>query len=146
MLQLYLCLIFILEDKKKKLIQTPFLDQYIMSVMTLFECVRSTMCIFLIMCVQLIWVGFDKLLKIFSTFDRLWQNTGQSVEQEFCISRLYWVEDSNQSVLNVCINVWYVNRTLKTVCSKKKMLFWMEYIVEGKPCINRESNALEPTA
>ena len=33
-----------------------------------------------------------------------WQDTGESVEQEFYITRLDWFEDSTQSVLNVCIN------------------------------------------
>ena len=42
-----------------------------------------------------------------------WHNTGYSIEQELCMTRLYWVEDSNQLVWNVC-------RTLKTVCSIRK--------------------------
>ena len=47
------------------------------------------------------------------------------------MTRVDWVEDLTQSVLNV----W---RTLKSVCSRmKKMLFWTENSVEGKQCINR---------
>ena len=32
-----------------------------------------------------------------------WQNTGYSMEQWFCMTRLYWVEDSTQSVWDFCI-------------------------------------------
>ena len=32
-----------------------------------------------------------------------WKNTGYSMEQEFYMARLYWVEVSTQSVWNVCI-------------------------------------------
>ena len=47
-----------------------------------------------------------------------WQNTGYYMEQELCMTRLDWVEDSTQSVWNVC-------RILKTIFSRmKKMLFW----------------------
>ena len=35
-----------------------------------------------------------------------WQNTWYYMEQEFCMNRLYWVEDSAQ-------NVWNFWRTLK---------------------------------
>ena len=33
-----------------------------------------------------------------------WQDTRYYMEQEFCMTRLYWVEDSTQSVWNACIN------------------------------------------
>ena len=42
-----------------------------------------------------------------------WQNTEYSIEQEFCMTRLDWVNYSNQSV-------WNVFRTLKTVCSRRE--------------------------
>ena len=42
-----------------------------------------------------------------------WQNTGYSIEQNFCMTILDWVEKYTQSVWNVC-------RTLKTVCSRRK--------------------------
>ena len=32
----------------------------------------------------------------------MWQNTGDSMEQEFCMTSLDWVEYSTQSVWNVC--------------------------------------------
>ena len=42
-----------------------------------------------------------------------WQIIGYAIEQEFCMTGLYWVEDSTQSVLNVF-------RTLKTIFSRRK--------------------------
>ena len=74
-----------------------------------------------------------------------WKNTGYSVEQEFCMTRWVWVEDSTKSVWNVCIKVWYMKRTLKNVYSKKTMFFWMENSVKGKQCINIESKILDLT-
>ena len=35
-----------------------------------------------------------------------WQNTGFSMEQYFCMTRLDWVDDSNQSFWNVCIKFY----------------------------------------
>ena len=35
-----------------------------------------------------------------------WHNTVHYIEQEFCISRLYWVEESTQLVWNVCEEHW----------------------------------------
>ena len=32
-----------------------------------------------------------------------WKDTGYSMEQELCMTRLYWVEESTQSVWNMCI-------------------------------------------
>ena len=58
------------------------------------------------------------------------QNTGYSIEQEFFMTRLDWVEESTQSVWNVC-------RILKTVCSIRKNVVLNENSVEGKPYINR---------
>ena len=40
-------------------------------------------------------------------------NSGHYIEQKLCITRLDWVEESTQSVWNVCI-------TLETVCSRRK--------------------------
>ena len=59
-----------------------------------------------------------------------WNNKGYYIEQEFFMTRLYWVEDSTKSVWNVC-------RKLKTVCSRRKQYFLNENSVEWKPCINR---------
>ena len=54
-----------------------------------------------------------------------WQNKGKSTEQELCMTRQDWVEDSTQSVWNVC-------RTFKTVCLiRKKMLFWIKMALKG---------------
>ena len=50
-----------------------------------------------------------------------WYNTGYSMEQEFCMTRLDIVEDSTQSTWNVC-------KTLKTVCSRRETLFWMKTV------------------
>ena len=58
------------------------------------------------------------------------------MEQEFCMTGLDWVEDSTQSVRNVC-------RTFKTVCSRRKNNVLNENSVEVKPCINRESKSNE---
>ena len=33
-----------------------------------------------------------------------WQNILYSMEQELCMTRIYWVEDSTQSVWYFCIN------------------------------------------
>ena len=45
-----------------------------------------------------------------------WHNTGQSIEQEFFMTRLYWVQDSTQSV-------WNVRRTWKlSVTEWKKVV------------------------
>ena len=66
-----------------------------------------------------------------------WQNTGLSMEQEFCMTRLDLVEYSTHSVWNFCIKVWYTKRTFKNVCSRKTMLFWMGKSVEVNPCIKR---------
>ena len=65
--------------------------------------------------------------------------------KEFYITILYWVDDLTKSVWNVCIKVWYMKRTLETVCSRIIMLFWMGNSVEGKPFINRKSKSLELT-
>ena len=55
------------------------------------------------------------------------------------MTRVDLVEESNQSVWNVC-------RTLKTVYSRSKiMLFLIKTVLKEKPCINRESNSLELT-
>ena len=47
------------------------------------------------------------LVRIYNIYRRLvqegWQNTWYSVEQEFYMTRLYWVYDLTQSVWNVCI-------------------------------------------
>ena len=58
------------------------------------------------------------------------------MEQEFCMTRLDWVEDLTQSVWNVC-------RTLKNVCSRIKQIFLNENSVELKICINRECKSIE---
>ena len=47
-----------------------------------------------------------------------WHNKGYSMEQDLCMNRLYWVEDSTQSV-------WNVWRTLKTVCSRMKTMLFL---------------------
>ena len=50
------------------------------------------------------------------------------MEQELCMTRIYWVEDSTQSVWKVC-------RTLKTVCSRKeKCCSKMGNSFDRKPC------------
>ena len=64
------------------------------------------------------------------------------MEQEFCMTRVDWVEYSTQSVRNVCIKVWYMKGTLETVCSIQTVLFRMENSVEVKSCTNRESKIL----
>ena len=51
------------------------------------------------------------------------------------MTRLDWVEESTQSVWNVCIK-------LKTVCSRRKNVVLNEKSVEVKQCINRESKSL----
>ena len=49
------------------------------------------------------------------------------MEQEFYMTRLYLVDYSTQSVLNLLI-------ILKTVCSRREtMLFCMECFFDGKP-------------
>ena len=54
------------------------------------------------------------------------QNTGLSMEQEFCITRLELVEESTQSVLNF----W---RTLKTIWYIiKTILFWIKIVFKEK--------------
>ena len=35
-----------------------------------------------------------------------WQDTWYSMEQEFCMTRLDWVQESTQSVWNVCIKFY----------------------------------------
>ena len=53
-----------------------------------------------------------------------WQNTVYYMEQEVYLTRLDWVEDSNQSDWNFC-------RTLKTVYSRSNtMLFWMKTVLK----------------
>ena len=53
-----------------------------------------------------------------------WQNIRWYMDQKFCMTRLDWVDDSTQSVWNIC-------RTLKTVCSRRKtMVFWMETMLK----------------
>ena len=58
-----------------------------------------------------------------------WQDTGYSMEQEFCMTRLDWVDDSTKSVWNVCIkfDTWKKHWKLsvlevKQCCSKWETL------------------------
>ena len=59
------------------------------------------------------------------------QNTRQSIEQEFCMTRLDLVEEQTQAV-------WMFEEHEKNVVLN-------ENSVEGKLCINRESNIYELT-
>ena len=59
----------------------------------------------------------------------LWQDTLYSMEQELSITRLDWVEDSTQSVWNVCIrlDIWKENWKLSVLEGR-------ECIINGKKC------------
>ena len=61
-----------LKMRKPNVIQIPFIYKSAMTGMALFEHVCSTMCLYLSMCVWLKWVGSDKMLEYFSTFDGLY--------------------------------------------------------------------------
>ena len=61
------------------------------------------------------------------------------MEQELCMTRLDWVEESTQSVWNVC-------RTLKMSVIEENNVVLIENSVEGKPCIIIESKSLDITA
>ena len=57
------------------------------------------------------------------------------MEQEFCMTRLYWVEESTQSVWNVCIkfDTWKLHWKLSVIEGK-------QYCYEYKTVL-RENNA-----
>ena len=57
------------------------------------------------------------------------------MEQEFCMTRLDWVEESTKSV-------WNIFRTLKISVLEENNVVMNENSVEGKPCINREIKRL----
>ena len=67
------------------------------------------------------------------------------MEQELCMTRIYWVEDSTQSVWNVCIKF------------DTRKEHWKLSVIEGKQCCSKwetvfrenhvkiETNSLELT-
>ena len=59
-----------------------------------------------------------------------WNNKGWSMEQNSFMTILDLVEESTESVWNVCIKVWHMKRTLKNVCSRKTMLFLMKTLLK----------------
>ena len=54
-----------------------------------------------------------------------WQDIVQSMEQEFYMNRLYWVEDSTQPVLNFCIKF------------DTRKEHWKLFVIEGKQCCSK---------
>ena len=62
----------LLKMRKPNVIQILFIYKSVITGMTLFEHVCSTVCLFFSMCVWLKWVGSDKMLEYFSAFDGLY--------------------------------------------------------------------------
>ena len=50
------------KTRKPNVFRIPFRDKSTIKVMTLFEHVWQTLCLYLSMCLRLKWVGYDKLL------------------------------------------------------------------------------------
>ena len=74
-----------------------------------------------------------------------WHNTGYSVEQEFCMTILCWVEDSTQSVWNVCIkfDTWKEHWKMSVLEEKQCCSEWKTVLIENN--VNRESKSIELT-
>ena len=74
-----------------------------------------------------------------------WQGTWYSMEQEFYMTRIDWVDDLTQSVWNVCIkfDTWKEHWKLSVIERKRCCSEWKTELRENH--VNGESNSLDIT-